>query len=172
MAPPTIDFYQRILESASGDGNNRNGHSVAVMAEIKRASPSKGDIDATANASQQALIYAKAGAAVISVLTEPTWFKGSLDDLRHSRMAITTMVNRPAILRKEFIIDEYQIYEARLSGADSVLLIVAILTDDLLIELMRVCRMLGMEPLVEVANAKEMERAIKAGSKVSVSPSA
>ncbi|TPX42108.1 hypothetical protein SeLEV6574_g05762 [Synchytrium endobioticum] len=160
LAPPLIDFYQRILSSS------KPPHVVAVMAEIKRSSPSKGNIDSSAHAAKQALVYAKAGAAVISVLTEPRWFKGSLDDLRLARTALNLVPNRPAILRKEFVVDEYQIYEGRLAGADSVLLIVAILNDQQLSSLMSTSRMLGMEPLVEVANAEEMERAIKAGAKV------
>ncbi|TPX36747.1 hypothetical protein SmJEL517_g01143 [Synchytrium microbalum] len=160
LAPPCLDFYQRILQASHPPSI------VAVMAEIKRASPSKGDIDSTAHAAQQALLYARAGASVISVLTEPTWFKGSIEDLRQARIAVNNLADRPAILRKEFVVDEYQIYEARLAGADTVLLIVAILSDQQLAALMSASRMLGMEPLVEVANTEEMARAIRAGSKV------
>ena len=82
------------------------------------------------------------------------------------RRAFENMPNRPAILRKDFIIDIYQILEARCYGADSVLLIVAILTDEKLLEFIETSRMLGMEPLVEVANEQEMNRAIRAGSKI------
>ncbi|KAI0053251.1 IGPS-domain-containing protein [Auriscalpium vulgare] len=138
----------------------------ALMAEIKRASPSKGPIALTANAAQQALTYALSGAAVISVLTEPTWFKGSLLDMRLARQAIDALPNRPAILRKDFILDEYQIAEARLHGADTVLLIVAMLPITRLKALYAYSLSLGMEPLVEVNNAREMEAALELGAKV------
>ncbi|TFY59081.1 hypothetical protein EVG20_g7921, partial [Dentipellis fragilis] len=138
----------------------------ALMAEIKRASPSKGPIALTANAAQQALSYALAGASVISVLTEPTWFKGSLLDMRLARQAIDSLPQRPAILRKDFVLDEYQIAEARLHGADTVLLIVAMLPLVRLQALYAYSLSLGMEPLVEVNNAREMEAALALGAKV------
>ncbi|KAI8918135.1 indole-3-glycerol phosphate synthase-domain-containing protein [Entophlyctis helioformis] len=157
LAPPAIDFKARLL-SAGGD--------VAVLAEIKRASPSKGHIDMAAHAGSRALIYANAGAAAISVLTEPNWFKGSLSDMLQARLAIAHLPNRPAILRKEFILERYQIAEARLYGADSVLLIVACLSDACVADLMGFSRQLGMEPLVEVASADEMARALRLGAQV------
>jgi len=119
-----------------------------------------------ANAAQQALTYALAGASVISVLTEPTWFKGSLLDMRMARQAVDALPRRPAILRKDFIFDEYQIMEARLHGADSVLLIVAMLAPPRLQALYSFSLSLGMEPLVEVNNATEMETALSLGAKV------
>jgi anthranilate synthase / indole-3-glycerol phosphate synthase / phosphoribosylanthranilate isomerase len=155
LAPPLISFVSRI-----------KSRTPALMAEIKRASPSKGPIALSANAAQQALTYALSGASVISVLTEPTWFKGSLLDMRLARQAIDSLPNRPAILRKEFILDEYQIAEARLHGADTVLLIVAMLSATRLQALYAYSLTLGMEPLVEVNNAKEMEMAIALGAKV------
>ena len=104
---------------------------MALIAEIKRASPSKGDIAPGIDAAEQGLRYANAGAAAISVLTEPTWFKGTLDDMlgvrRGRRCARPDRGRR--ILRKDFIIDRYQVLEARAYGADSVLLIVASLND-------------------------------------------
>lgn len=109
LAPSLIDFPSRLLASISI-------HNVAVLAEIKRASPSKGDIDAWVHAPQQALLYATGGAAAISVLTEPRWFKGGLEDLRMVRLALDNVVDRPAVLRKEFVFDEYQILQARLAG--------------------------------------------------------
>ncbi|KAI9097064.1 indole-3-glycerol phosphate synthase-domain-containing protein [Phlyctochytrium arcticum] len=157
LAPPPIDFASRILS-----GTN----SVAVMAEIKRASPSKKDIDISAHAPTQALAYAHGGAAVISVLTEPKWFKGCLDDMRLARAAVDKIPNRPAILRKDFIVDRSQVLEARLYGADTLLLIVAILSDETLKDLLAFSRELGMEPMVEVANEAEMKRAVQVGSKV------
>lgn len=157
LAPPQISFSDRVKQNAARP---------AVMAEIKRASPSKGLIAPNANAATQAKSYALAGASVISVLTEPKWFKGSLEDMKLARSAIDGMANRPAILRKDFILDIYQIDEARLYGADTILLIVAMLSREKLIELFEYARSRGIEPLVEVNNAQEMELAIEIGSKV------
>ncbi|KAJ3069734.1 bifunctional tryptophan synthase trp1 [Podochytrium sp. JEL0797] len=158
LAPPQIDFAQRLRAESP---------QVAVLAEIKRASPSKGPIGMDTNAPSQALLYATSGAAAISVLTEPTWFKGTLEDLKLARKAVDSVENRPAILRKDFVVDAYQIYEARLAGADTVLLIVAILLEDgVLSNLIAVSRSLGMEPLVEVANQEEMRIAVDHGAKV------
>lgn len=158
ISPPQIDFPARLRAVATP---------CALMAEIKRASPSKGLIDIDASAAVQARTYALAGAATISVLTEPEWFKGSIDDLRAARMAVDSMPNRPAILRKEFIFEEYQILEARLAGADTVLLIVKMLSDEELERLYRYsAETLGMEPLVEVNSREEMLRALKVGAKV------
>ena len=156
-APPSIPFVQRLRQSP---------FDVALMAEIKRGSPSKGIFALEINAPVQARKYALAGASVISVLTEPEWFKGSVEDLRAVRQVLGSMPNRPAILRKEFIFDEYQILEARLAGADTVLLIVKMLDDELLKRLYDYSVSLGMEPLVEVQNVPEMERALNLGSKV------
>ncbi|KII95743.1 hypothetical protein PLICRDRAFT_150624 [Plicaturopsis crispa FD-325 SS-3] len=156
LAPPPVALLPRL----------KTHQGPALMAEIKRASPSKGAIALNANAAQQALTYALAGASVISVLTEPTWFKGSLLDMRLARQAIDALPHRPAVLRKDFILDEYQIAEARLHGADTVLLIVAMLPPKRLAALYAYSVSLGMEPLVEVNNAAEMERALGLGAKV------
>jgi anthranilate synthase/indole-3-glycerol phosphate synthase/phosphoribosylanthranilate isomerase len=141
---------------------------MALLAEIKRASPSKGDLVSTTapSSSSIALSYALAGASVISVLTEPKWFKGSLEDMRAVRAAVDSLPNRPAVLRKDFILDTYQIDEARAYGADTLLLIVAMLTDEKLAELYKYSLSRGMEPLVEVNNAEELDRALKVGAKV------
>ena len=155
LAPPAIPLVARL-----------KAKTPALMAEIKRASPSKGPIALSANAAQQALAYALSGASVISVLTEPTWFKGSLLDLRLARQAVDALPNRPAFLRKDFILDEYQISEARLHGADTVLLIVAMLPATRLRALYDYSLSLGMEPLVEVNNAREMEAALALGARV------
>ena len=157
LAPPLIDFAARLKQSP---------FKLSLMAEIKRASPSKGIISLSACAPAQARTYALAGASAISVLTEPEWFKGSLDDMRSVRQALAGMKNRPAVLRKEFIFDEYQILEARLAGADTVLLIVKMLEEGQLTRLYKYSQSLGMEPLVEVNTVEEMEVAIKLGSKV------
>ncbi|WVQ77871.1 multifunctional tryptophan biosynthesis protein [Cryptococcus sp. DSM 104548] len=155
-APPLISFYDRVKDTPH----------TAIMAEIKRASPSKGDIAPDASAPEQGLKYALAGASVISVLTEPKWFKGSLVDMLAVRNAVSTLPNRPAILRKDFVLSTYMIDEARLYGADTVLLIVAMLDAELLSTLYNYSVSLGMEPLVEVNNPKELELALEIGAKV------
>jgi anthranilate synthase/indole-3-glycerol phosphate synthase/phosphoribosylanthranilate isomerase len=116
IAPNLIDFKKRLQSSINGQG-------VAILAEIKRASPSKGDIDSLVHAPQQALLYAQGGAAAISVLTESKWFKGTIEDLRNIRLAVESVADRPAILRKEFIFDPYQILQARLAGTQCTFLL-------------------------------------------------
>ena len=156
-APELLDFEGRLRRDAP----------IAVIAEVKRASPSKGDIAPGMDAVAQAMNYARGGAAGISVLTEPTWFKGTLEDMAGVRGAIESLgSDRPAVLRKDFIFDEYQVLEARVAGADSVLLIVASLDDATLNSLLQLSRELGMEPLVEVNNAEEMARALAVGARV------
>jgi len=157
LSPPQISFPDRLRKSP---------FSLSLMAEVKRASPSKGDIAPHICAPEQARRYALAGASVISVLTEPRWFKGSIDDLRAVRQSLDGMPNRPAILRKEFIFDEYQILEARLAGADTVLLIVKMLDESTLKNLYHYSQGLGMEPLVEVNTEEEMRIATKLGAQV------
>ncbi|EAU91517.1 anthranilate synthase [Coprinopsis cinerea okayama7 len=157
VAPPLISFTERI-KSETGR--------PSLFAEIKRASPSKGPISVATSPATQALTYALSGAAVISVLTEPKWFLGSLQDMLHARNSVAHLPNRPAILRKDFILSRYQILEARIWGADTVLLIVSMLPEGLLRDLYAYSLELGMEPLVEVNNAKEMEIALSLGSKV------
>ena len=144
----------------------QSSYPLALLAEVKRASPSKGDIALSTCAPAQARKYAVAGASVISVLTEPEWFKGSLEDMRQVRQCLDSMPNRPAVLRKEFIFDEYQILEARLAGSDTVLLIVKMLDTTTLTRLYKYSQSLGMEPLVEVNTAEEMKVAIELGSQV------
>lgn len=156
-APPQISFVDRLRQSP---------FDVSLMAEIKRGSPSKGIFALDIDAPTQAKKYALAGASVISVLTEPDWFKGSVEDLRAVRQVLGGMPNRPAILRKEFIFEEYQILEARLAGADTVLLIVKMLDEESLTRLYKYSLSLGMEPLVEVQNAEEMTTAVKLGARV------
>ena len=131
---------------------------LAVIAEIKRRSPSKGDIAPDLDAAAQARIYEAAGADAISVLTEPTRFGGSIDDLR----AVTAAVDIP-VLRKDFIVDRGQVWEAAEAGAAAVLLIVAILNDDRLHDLLIECLDCGLDPLVEVHDLDEARRASRAG---------
>ena len=157
LAPPQISFADRLRESP---------FPLSLMAEIKRASPSKGVISLSTCAPAQARKYATAGASVISVLTEPEWFKGCIEDLRAVRQSLEAMPNRPAVLRKEFIFDEYQILEARLAGADTVLLIVKMLDTITLTRLYKYSQSLGMEPLVEVNTPAEMKVAVDIGAMV------
>jgi indole-3-glycerol phosphate synthase len=129
-----------------------------VIAEFKRASPSKGEIRADADPAEIARAYAAAGAAALSVLTDRDFFRGSLDDLRRAREACALPV-----LRKDFTLDRIQILEARASGADAVLLIVAALDDAALRELLGCAREVGIDALVEVHGAGELERALALG---------
>ena len=158
IAPPQIPFVSRVKQTTPGQ--------PALFAEIKRASPSKGPISVTTSPAKQALTYALSGAHTISVLTEPKWFLGSLQDMLHARLSVANLPNRPAILRKDFILSRYQVLESRLWGADTILLIVSMLSETLLKDLYAFSVELGMEPLVEVNNAKEMEIALSLPAKV------
>ncbi len=128
---------------------------AAVIAEVKKASPSKGIIRASFDPRQIALSYAQGGAACLSVLTDRSYFQGSEAYLQLARDA-----SGLPTLRKDFIIDPYQVYEARAIGADAVLLIVAALDDALLKDLYQLIRELGMAALVEVHEAGELDRAL------------
>lgn len=126
----------------------------SVIAEVKRRSPSKGDLADIPDPAALASAYAAGGAAAISVLTEQRRFGGSLDDLRAVRAAVDV-----PLLRKDFLVDPYQVLEARAAGADLVLLIVAALDDDLLRRLHDQARELGMQVLVEIHDEREAHRA-------------
>ncbi len=133
-----------------------------VIAEVKRASPSKGLIKENFKPPEIARAYSRGGAVALSILTEEDYFQGSLDDLRAVRDAVSL-----PILRKDFIIDEYQIYETAEAGADALLLIVAALNDDQLSRFRRIAEEeLGMDALVEVHNVEEMRRAERAGATI------
>lgn len=136
----------------------RNG--VQVIAEFKRASPSKGEIVPGASAAQIATEYLEGGAAAISVLTDGTFFQGSLTDLEEiATLAHRHNVPRP-VLRKDFAIDPYQIHEARAHGADAILLIAAALNDVQIEELTSTARSLGLDILVEVHDEHELQRVL------------
>ena len=140
----------------------RASNRINVIAEFKKASPSKGVINGEADPATVGTIYEKAGAVAISVLTEEDHFRGSLDDLR----AMRAVVEVP-ILRKDFTFDEFQIYEAAAAGSDAILLIVSMLGTDRLRELRSLAEgELGLDALVEVHTREEMERAVDAGSRL------
>lgn len=149
-ASPPRDFFAAL--AAPG---------MSLIAEVKRASPSVGAIKTDIDPVALAQTYERGGASAISVLTEPTYFKGSLDDLRIVREA----VRRP-VLRKDFLCDPLHVWEARAAGADAILLIVAALTQSELVSLSDLAESLAMGVLVEVHDAPEMERARAAGSRI------
>jgi indole-3-glycerol phosphate synthase len=134
---------------------------VAVIAEVKRASPSKGALAAIADPAALAADYEAGGAAVISVLTEARRFGGSLEDLA----AVRDVVQVP-LLRKDFVVSSYQLWEARAYGADLVLLIVAALEQNALVSLVERAASIGLVPLVEVHSAGELSRALDAGAQM------
>ena len=134
---------------------------VAVIAEVKRSSPSKGEIAEISDPAALAESYELGGASVVSVLTEKRRFGGSLADLD----AVRARVDLP-LLRKDFIVSSYQLWEARAHGADLVLLIVAALEQEALVSLLERAESLGMTPLIEVHDELELMRALDAGAKV------
>jgi indole-3-glycerol phosphate synthase len=134
---------------------------VAVIAEVKRRSPSKGEINTALSAASQAHAYEAGGAAAISVLTEPAHFAGSLRDLREASGAVAIPV-----LRKDFLVDELQLMEARAAGASAVLLIARALSPATLARLYGFARELGLESLVEVRSRAELDRALEIGAGV------
>lgn len=137
-------------------------NSIGLIAEVKKASPSRGIIRADFNPVEIAGIYAGNGASAISVLTEPRYFHGSLSYLDDIKKALGN--DGIPLLRKDFIKDPYQVFESRVYGADALLLITAILTPELLAELLRLSHETGMGCLVEVHNEPELEIALKSGA--------
>jgi indole-3-glycerol phosphate synthase len=139
-----------------------NSDGIHIIAEIKRASPSKGIINDKIDIAEVAQSYERGGAAAISVLTEEDRFQGSLDDLKLARRHVSI-----PILRKDFIFDEFQIHEARAAGADVILLIVAMLDDEKLLRLRQLAEdELGLDALVEVHTPEELERANNTGATI------
>jgi indole-3-glycerol phosphate synthase len=134
---------------------------LSLIAEFKRRSPSAGEISATATVPEQVAAYERGGAAALSVLTDEPHFGGSLEDLRAARAACGL-----PIIRKDFIVDPYQLYEAAVNGADAVLLIVRALEDEQLRALYGEARSLDLDCLVEVHDGEELERALAADAEV------
>ncbi len=153
--PPTRDFEAAI--SYGGGAKDR----IRIIAEIKKASPSKGIIRDYFVPAEIARGYFESGAAAISIITEEKFFKGKLEYLSGLRWNM-----RVPLLRKDFIFDDYQVYESRVAGADALLLIVAVLGKDRLKELLELTYRLGMSALVEVHDEKEMETALDAGARI------
>ncbi len=154
-SPAPRDF----LNALTGEKKKEDRRGVRLVAELKRASPSKGILAPHLDLFQVAEIYAQNGAAAISVLTDGKFFLGKLETLRELRF--TRKLELP-LLRKDFLIDEVQLYESRANGADAVLLIAAALTDDRhFADLHALALELGLTPLVEVHDEAETERALK-----------
>jgi len=150
--PPALDLASAL-----------RGERIQLIAEVKKASPSRGIIRPNFDPVEIAQIYAGNGAAAVSVLTEAKYFQGSLDHLREIK---NSLPKKPPLLRKDFLFDPYQIYESRAYGADSLLLIVAILKPAKLQELLRLSHELHMSCLVEVHNEAEVEIALKSEAKI------
>jgi indole-3-glycerol phosphate synthase len=138
-----------------------NGQNVSLIAEVKRASPSKGQLCPDLDVSSLARLYSQSGASAISVLTEPEYFQGSFTDLETARAEV-----KLPVLCKDFIVDRYQVYKARAHGADAVLLITAILTQRELTTLLETTYSLGMAALVEVHNIGELDKALKCSPRI------
>jgi indole-3-glycerol phosphate synthase len=151
--PPPRDFASAL----QGDGVN-------LIAEVKRASPSKGPIRTDLDVVKLARTYAQNGAAAISVLTEERYFHGTLEEL--SAISKELQGSKIPLLRKDFIFDAYQVHESRAFGADALLLIVAILSNEQLRELLSLSHNLGMQCLVEVHNEAEIESALLNGAHI------
>ena len=149
-APPPRDFAAALTR----DGIN-------VIAELKKASPSRGVLRAAYNPAALAQALEQAGAVALSVLTEPEFFQGALEDLTVARQ-----VTRLPALRKDFLFDPYQLYQARAAGADAYLLIAAILTTSELRQLITLGKQLGMAALVEAHTDEELARALEAGAEI------
>lgn len=147
VAPPTLDFYAALKKPG-----------VSLIAECKKASPSKGLIVPHYDAVEIAKAYAKAGASAISVLTDGRHFQGSLADLRDVKEAVGK--KKVPVLRKDFIFDPYQVYETRVAGADALLLIAAVLSDADLRELLALTHRLEMNALIEVHTEEELARVL------------
>ena len=159
VTPDVLEQHLAAAEPPRGFAAALGGPEVAVIAKIKRASPTAGALDPDLNAARLAAAYAEGGAAALSVVTEPDHFHGSLEDLQAGRAA-----GLP-VLRKDFILDELQVLESRAVGADALLLVVRAVEEELG-HLAAVTGALGMDALIEVHDEAELERAVAAGAKL------
>jgi indole-3-glycerol phosphate synthase len=157
--PPARDFMGALRRERGTDG--RRAGPIRVIAEVKKASPSKGVIRADFAPAELAHAYARAGAQAISVLTDEPFFQGSLEDLTAVRKAVDL-----PILRKDFHVDPYQLWEARAAGADAILLIVAALEPAELLDLMGLSRELTLAALAEVHTRQELETVLTCGARL------
>jgi indole-3-glycerol phosphate synthase len=173
-APPVRNFTAALCKEGNGAGSSAG--TTALIAEVKKASPSRGVLLADFDHLQLAHTYIANGAAALSVLTDEPFFQGSLsylEAIRHGQQAKAAedtisdiSLGAVPLLRKDFLLDRYQVYEARASGADAVLLIVAALDNPTLRDLLDLVEVLGMHALVEVHTADELGRALDAGAGV------
>lgn len=148
--PPARDFHQALERRSQGGG-------IRLIAELKRASPSQGVLRQDFDLEQLVHAYAEAGAAALSILTDEPFFRGNLHDLAQAKAIVSLPV-----LRKDFILDPYQVYETRRWGADAILLIAAVLDDQLLQDLLALSHELGLHPLTEVHTSEELHRVVDA----------
>lgn len=159
VTPPAMDFL--VALKASG---------VSLIAECKKASPSRGVLSPNYNPVNLAKTYVRAGARAISVLTDSRHFQGSLEHLRDVKEAIATLrepaARKTPVLRKDFIFHPYQVYEARAAGADAILLITTVLSDSDIKQLLDLTYQLGMNALLEVHTEAELERALSLGARL------
>ena len=158
---PLSELERAPARASRGFSASLRAGGLRVIAECKRRSPSRGILRRAYDPVSIARGYARAGAAAISVLTEPTFFDGSLQHLAEVSAAVDVPV-----LRKDFVVDPYQLFEARAAGADAVLLIVAALDDGALAGLAGLARQLGLDTLVEVHDEAELDRAVASGADV------
>ncbi len=159
--PPTRAFRAALTDGSAGGAGEAGGPGIVVIAEVKRRSPSAGALAPDLDPGRLARSYEAGGAAALSVLTDVAFFGGSADDLGRARAACSLPV-----LRKDFTVCEADVCDARLMGADAVLLIVASLSDDELGRFRTLATELGMAALVEVHSADELDRALSAGADV------
>ena len=151
----------KMYTKSSFKRNISRPHHMNLIAELKKASPQRGIIRGDFNPTKIALTYQAQGAGAISVLTDERFFEGSLKTLKELKERVTI-----PLLRKDFIIDEYQIYESLYYGADAILLIANILTEEELTNFYRITKDLGMDVLVEVHNEEDLEKALKTGASI------
>jgi indole-3-glycerol phosphate synthase len=152
-SPPPPSFLQAVRRDPGG--------SVRIIAEVKMASPSRGVLSSRLDAGELAAAYERGGASAVSVLTEPDFFRGSLDHLEEAGRCC-----RLPLLRKDFIVSEYQVWESRARGASAVLLLAALHPARRLHVLLGLCRHLGMEALVEVSSGEELKSALEGGAAI------